>query len=144
MEVKCTVSLGGLEEALNQVGPKLAKSHLRKALKAGMKVLQEDAKSRAPVDTGALRDSIKTLVVLNANKESGRATVGPTQDPGLKKDGQSYSESPALYGMFVEFGVPSRHIERQPFMRPAFDAQADAVVQKFADTLRDGLEEAAT
>jgi len=142
MDVRCEVRLNGIEEMLNQIGPKLAKSHLRKAMKQSMMLIEADAKARAPVDTGSLRDSITTVTVLNANKESGRASVGPAMTPGLKKSGNDPTQDPGFYGRLVEFGVPKRNIQKQPFLRPSFDAQAENVVAKFAEVLKEGLLEA--
>lgn len=141
MDVTCTVNLNGIEEKLNEIGPQLAKKYLRKAMKAGMQLIVDDAKAHVPVDTGALRDSIVSVATLSAKQDSGRCAVGPSQDPGVKKSGQDFDQSPALYGMLIEFGVPSRHIERVPWLRPAFDAQADNVVVKFVEVLAEGLAE---
>jgi HK97 gp10 family phage protein len=141
MDVTVTINLNGLEEKLIQLGPKLAKSTLRKALRESSKLFVEGAKSRAAVDTGDLRESIVSKVTMKGNEEKGIATVGPSMIAGLK--GSAYTQSPGFYGRFVEFGVPSRQIPPAPFLRPTFDADGDKVVAKFAEVLRAGLEEAA-
>lgn len=140
MQVTCTVSLNGLEGKLNELGPKLARSHLRKALKAAAEIWVVDAKSRVPVDTGDLRDSIRSLVVTSASQEMGKASVGPCMSPELKKSGGDTSQDPGVYGRFVELGLDSRKMKRTPFLRPAYDSKGDAVVAKFVEVLAEGLE----
>ena len=61
--------------------------------------IEADAKSLAPVDTGALRNSISTTI----SNGGLSAEIGPT----------------ASYGAYVEFGT--RRMSPQPFMRPAAD-----------------------
>jgi HK97 gp10 family phage protein len=51
------------------------------------------------------------------------------------------SQSPGVYGQFVEFGTDK--MAAQPFLRPAFDATADRVIELFAEKMREGLAEVA-
>jgi HK97 gp10 family phage protein len=141
--VVCRVDLHGTEEELIAVGPRIAKRLLRRALRVVGQLWVEDVKSKVPVDTGALRDSIQFKIRTNSREDGGSVTVGPTFDTtkGIKKKG-STSQSPGVYGMFVEFGVKSRQFPAQPFMRPVFDADAQKVVDLFAAKLREDLEEA--
>jgi HK97 gp10 family phage protein len=133
--------LEGVEDALSQAGPKLAKRALRKALMAGGQVLVDAAKDRAPVlkdptshrQPGELRDAITMQVKLSAKEESGTVHVGPEYK---KSEG---SQSPGVYGMFVEFG--SLHNPRpEPFMRPAFDDAAPRAQEAFTEVIRDAVE----
>ena len=143
VEIKATVLLNGLEEKLQTLGTKLAKSAMRKALKAGGQILLDEAKLRAPVDTGALRDSIDMKVSTNTKAESGTVTIGAKLDQVVRKAGGDQSQTPGVYGMFVEFGVPSRNIAAKPWLRPSFDSKGEAAVEAFVNALRDGLVEVA-
>lgn len=87
-----------LERASGQVGGGVA-SELRKA---GQEV-EKDAKSLAPVDTGALRDSISTNAEGDGRFALMTVEVGPTVD----------------YARLVEYGTSDT--SPQPFMRPAFE-----------------------
>jgi HK97 gp10 family phage protein len=141
MEVKVDVRLNGIEEKLEQLGPKLAKSHLRKALRDAAKIWEIEAKVRAPVDTGALRDSIQTKIRMSPRQDRGSASVGPMMGTaGAVKDS---SQDPGVYGKFVELGLKSKQYPMQPFLRPAFDSRSQQVLDKFVDVLREGLTEAA-
>lgn len=139
--VTVKVDLHGTEEELIAIGPRIAKRLLRRALRVVGQLWVEDVKRNVPVDTGALRDSINFKIRTNPREDGGSVTVGPTyiSGKGTKAKG---SQSPGVYGMFVEFGVKSRQYPAHPFMRPAFDADAQKVVDLFAAKLREDLEEA--
>ena len=132
--------LKGVEDALAQAGPKLAKHSLRKALKAGGDLMVASAKSRAPLlkvatkrrQPGELRDSIGMKIALSAKQERGTVTIGPLKDKAKGKD------SPGTWGMYVEFG--SVHGAAQPFMRPGFDTASQAALDAFTEVIREGVE----
>ena len=132
--------LKGVEDALAQAGPKLAKRALRRALKAGGDILLASAKSRAPLlkeatkqlKPGDLRDSIGMKIALSAKQERGTVTIGPLKDKAKGKD------SPGTWGMYVEFG--SVHGAAQPFMRPGFDTASQAALDAFTEVIREGVE----
>ena len=134
------LGLKGVEDALAQAGPKLAKRALRKALRAGGEVMVDAAKGRAPVlkqgtpqrKPGELRDSIGMVVKLSPTKESGTVRIGPLRDKAKGKN------SPGIWGSFVEFG--SVHGAAQPFMRPGFDSSKEAALDKFTEVIRAGVE----
>lgn len=140
LEIKI-VGLEGVEDALAEAGPKLAKRALREGLKAGAEVFIEAAKANAPVlkegtpqrYPGELRDSIIEKTVLSSSAGSGEAIVGPEYK---KQDGE---QSPGVWGRFVEFG--SIHGDAQPYMRPAFDSEKDRALDAFAAKMREGVEE---
>ena len=109
--------LKGVEDALAQAGPKLAKRAMRKALKAGAAKFVADAKARAPIlktptknrRAGDLRDAITSVIKLSPKQESGRARVGP------KYTGKG-ADDPGVYGLFQEFGTkdsPAKVVEQR-------------------------------
>jgi HK97 gp10 family phage protein len=134
------VGLKGVEEALSQAGPKLAKRAMRKALEAGGKVFVARAKERAPIlkkqtphrKPGDLRDAIMQDIKLSPKQEFGRARVG------LKHDKEKGNQSPGVYGLFVEFGT--RHMAAQPYMRPAYDEAKDTAESVFTEEIRKGVD----
>ena len=100
------------------------------SVKASVKLIENAAKAKAPVDTGALRDSITSSV-----DESGKTVVGQV-GPNVH------------YAMYVEFGTGIRGaaspgagagpynpswpgMPAQPYMRPAIDENRDAVKELF-------------
>ena len=135
MNITVEVSgLKGVEDALAQAGPKLAKRALRRALKAGADKFTADAKSRAPIlkiptanrKAGDLRDAITSVIKLSAKEEYGTARIGP------KYTGKG-SDDPGVYGMFQEFGTKTD--PAQPFMRGAFESEKDAALSVFTEVM---------
>ena len=134
------VGLKGVEDALSQAGPKLAKRALRKALVAGADLFEAAAKKNAPIlaraspnrRPGELRDAIDLTVKLSGKQESGVARIGIRRGKG------NGSQSPAVWGSLVEFG--SIHGAAQPFMRPAFEQAKTRAQEVFTDEIRKGVE----
>ncbi len=100
------------------------------SVRASVKVIEEAAKAKAPVDTGALQASITSSV-----DDSGKTVIG-TVGPHV------------FYAPYVEFGTGIRGAASpgagagpyspswpgqpaQPFMRPAIDEHRDAIKELF-------------
>lgn len=82
---------------LRQLGPRLAKKAVGQALRVGAKIIQQEAEARVPVDTGALRQSIRVRV----GKVRGKKEIKIIIITG--KDDNAFSGS-EYYGAFIEFG----------------------------------------
>src|SRR5665213_209052 len=134
LKFSCKVDLSGIEGKLIELGPKLARKGMRKALSQVGKYWVGEVKSRVPVDTGELKDSVIARVSTKKGGSAGKVSVGP----GYSGKG---SQDPGVYCKFVEFPMKKRPLyPTQPFMRPTFDATADKAVQLFADSLKEALE----
>jgi HK97 gp10 family phage protein len=139
MKIECKVDLSGFEGRLIELGPKLARKSMRKALTSVGKFWVGEVKSRVPVDTGALKDSIISRVRVKKGGTEGKVSVGPGYTVSNKV--RDTSQDPGVYGMFVEFPMKNRPTyPTQPFMRPTFDSTADKAVEIFADSLKEALE----
>lgn len=141
MELKVDVKgLQGVEEALEQAGPKIAKRSLRHGLSEGGQVLLSAVKGLTPVAKkgtpqrrpGELRDAMTTKTTLSTKGQSGTTVVGAEYK---KEDG---NQSPGVYDRFVEFG--SIHGAAQPHMRPGFDQAKGAALDKFTAVMREGVD----
>jgi len=121
---KVKVSLEGGKEIARRLRAMdtAASAILMKAAKAGGEVALEDAKRNCPVDTGALRDSLKMSE--NTSKPT-KADVKIDYDKTLK------------YGTFVELGAKGR--PANPFMREAVDENIDKINKTIAETLADAV-----
>jgi HK97 gp10 family phage protein len=142
-EFECTVTgLEGLKERLAQVGPKMARSLIRKAMTAAAQPLIDAAKAAAPVAVdntpqrvpGELRDSIGAKITVRPSRSAAYAQVGPAYDA---EDGK---QSPGVYGLFVEVGSVNNPVPK-PFMRVAFDTASGAALEAFAESLNENLPE---
>jgi HK97 gp10 family phage protein len=93
-----------LAENLKKINRTAQGRALREAAKQGAEVIVQEAKRRAPVDTGTLRDSIRSKFV-KRRSDSVTVEIGP----GPK----------GYYGYFLEFGTSK--MAARPFLRPAMD-----------------------
>lgn len=103
MSVSLTVSVRidtAIIDALSAAAPAKAKAAVMK----GAFMIEGDAKQMAPVDTGALRNSIES--------EEGQGISAVVHD-GVE------------YGIWQELGT--RKMAAQPFMIPAMEKNADAI-----------------
>jgi HK97 gp10 family phage protein len=121
---KVKVSLEGGQKLVKRLKAMdtAASAILMKAAKAGGEVALEDAKKNCPVDTGALRDSLKMSE--NVSKPT-KADVKIDYDKTLK------------YGTFVELGARGR--PAKPFMREAVDGNQDKINQAITETLAEAV-----
>jgi HK97 gp10 family phage protein len=135
------LGLKGVEDALANAGPKLAKQALRKALKAGGDVFLESVTEKCPIakeDTpqrkaGELRDALTTQIKLSAKEENGTVHIG------VKYDKAEGNQSPAVYAGFVEFGSVNNP-QPKPFLRPGFDSAHDQAQEAFTSVLKEAVD----
>ncbi|MER5171591.1 HK97-gp10 family putative phage morphogenesis protein [Thioclava kandeliae] len=135
------------------------KAVLRRALKKAAEPMRKAAETNAPVDTGELEGSIKlgTKVVNEVGRSAYAATMkaGGTKSEAVgamraarraaKASGAtSFVElfmgptKEAFHAKFVEFGT--RHMAPDPFMRPAFDAEAENTIHRLGPILMAEIE----
>jgi len=98
-----------LEKKMKQLSDVARKDAKQEALYASSVVVQGDASSRAPVDTGNLRSSIDYEVGTD------NADVFAT----------------ANYAEHVEYGTSN--MAAQPFLRPAIDGSKNNIIKIFSD-----------
>ena len=127
-----------LQDFLNQLPAKIEQNVMRSALRAGAKVIADEAKVRVPVgDSGLLRDSIRVSTRARKGRVSASAKAG---------------DKKAFYWRWVEYGTAAHEIRpkngkslffsglfselidhpgarAKPFMRPAFDNKANEAIQ---------------
>lgn len=91
------------------------------ALEKGVSEIVADAKSRCPVKTGTLRDSIQALS--NQDKTEYKISADAKTEKGF------------LYGQIVEFS-PYRS---RPFLYPAMDARRQEVIDNIIGAIREAI-----
>lgn len=96
------------------------KAAVRQAMRKAAKPIIDDAKSNVPVDSGALRDSIKIGSTLN---KSQRKQARSTKEKGAVTQYLGSGGKGARHSHLVEFGTVDQ--PAQPFLRPAWDAGRD-------------------
>lgn len=124
-----TEGFAELDRALGQLGKATGRNVMRRAGIAALEPVAEEAARRAPELFGDLRDSI-TASTKRPRRHRKRSEVevymGPTNLP------QAHLQ---------EFGT--RHHGPQPFMRPAWDAGKDQVLDDLKQSLGDEIMKAA-
>lgn len=118
---------GSIAKAL----PKVASQIVRKAALD----IQAQAASRAPVDTGFLKNSIYTQTDHSTYKGGDKALpeIPPPED-----DQAAHVAVAAEYAIYVNYGT--RYMPAQPFWEPALDAVKpgfDAALSAVEDKLRE-------
>jgi HK97 gp10 family phage protein len=127
------IEITGADEiikALDELGPKVEKKILRKAVRKGLKPLLDEAKARAPEDTGKLKQSL----TIRAAKSRKRGTIALEVRPNERKfDGEFY------YPAVVEYGRSD--LEPNPFMAESFKAKADEAKDVALEEIKRGIDE---
>jgi len=129
--------LDKLKENLDRFPIEIAKAGLREALAAGGAELLREAKSLAPVDTGALKQSVGMKITQDKGLDTNIVSIGPR----YKKKPKDGKKSPGIYGLFVEIGTSK--MAPRPWLRPALQAAKDRAVRAFAVKLKTVVDKAA-
>lgn len=136
-----TVKIEGLRElarALEQFPQRLGQNVLRGAVNAGARVIRDEAKTQAPVETGTLKRSIYTKRI---REESG--TLVQTYFVGVRRGKQYRSlttktgkdrSMDAYYAPFVEYG----HFTRRSGGRLRFTNRGQRNNQQLSDEVQSG------
>jgi HK97 gp10 family phage protein len=127
-----TVKVEGLREvdaALGQLGKATGRNVMRRVAVARLQPIAEDMRDKAPVDQSDLRDSI-IVTTKNPKRNRKRSQVEAHAGPG--RHPQAHLQ---------EFGT--QHHGPQPFVRPAWDAGKDELLEGIADALWTEIEKAA-
>lgn len=149
--------LSGLLQALKALPPEIASKGggpARVALAKAAKLIRDDARARAPVDTGATRDNI----VMKRDSRPDRFGVNERYTVGVRGGASKYANNRrnrrkgragqvretagnTYYWRFKEFGTAKMAAE--PFIRPAFDANAERALQLIGSELEKAIARAA-
>jgi HK97 gp10 family phage protein len=113
--------LSDLQEALRELPDATAKNVLRRVGRKVLEPIAEDARRLAPVDEGDLRDSIGVSTKLSRRQRGQHQKDGPDDVEIFAGAG------PHPQAHLQEFG--SEHHPPQPFMRPAWEAGKDKLLE---------------
>lgn len=106
---------------------------LLKVLMSGAKLIEDDAKSRVPVDTGWLKGGIYSAYGQQKNRRK------PSVIGGVNYSWTSGAANYAPYAHILEFGSVTH--TAQPFFGPAIKAQRQAIANRIKDGLQKILDE---
>lgn len=150
--------LDGVLDALKALPREVAGKNggpVRVALAKGAKRIRDRARQLAAVDTGAVRDNIvlkrdrspqrsganeRYLVGVRGGSQTSYADTKRNRRKGLV--GQKYEKAGrTYYWRFLEFGTANA--PPRPFLRPAFEQEAQGVLDNIGDDLRKAIASAA-
>jgi HK97 gp10 family phage protein len=114
-----------ISKRLKELGPRVARKHGQKAVREGLKPVLAEARRQVPVDTGALKRSLR---IVNLKRRFGGVVAAQVR-------------SLAPHAHLIEFGTVK--MAAQPFLRPALDSGAQRVFDVLGRQLADGLEKEA-
>lgn len=142
--MRTTVSISGLkelDEALGQLSKATARGVLRRV---GLKALQpvaDTARALAPVDEGALRDSIGVGTKLT-RRQAALHRKAVRSGESEKSFWEGFAGAGGLpQAITQEFGTVNHG--PQPFLRPAYDANKDRMLETIKRDLGDEIQKAA-
>lgn len=121
------IGMTAFQEQLKELELTSQKQVLTAAAKAGALIVRDQARRRAPRDTGDLAGGI-TMRVSAKQTDVHEATVDVGPD---KKQ---------FYGFFQEFGTA--HNRKQPFLIPSLEDNRDQITQAMTDEMIQAIERA--
>jgi len=128
-----------LDRKLRGLAPRARRRIVRNAVKAALGPVEAEAKARAPVRKGELRDEIGVVRDLRTKS---RKTIG--YEVAIKGSDGSPMVKHTKSGqrVFVPYAVEFGHSRApaHPFMRPAFEAKGPGALAKCLALLRAGIE----
>ena len=155
MELQHVKGLAELSAALKELPQRIARNALRQSVAKGAAVIRDEAKTRAPVSSGAPRPGEplpgtlrRAIVIKHDVKRSSLVSqtyvVAVRHGKRYRNRGKKGNRSQdAYYWRWVEFGTVK--MSARPFMRPAFETKKEAAVQEIARVLAERLmQESAT
>lgn len=117
-------------DILKEIGDQTIEA-AKQETKRQAEIIAADARQRCPVDTGALRDSIKV-------KPSKDGLVCRISANARNSKGKAWPNF--AYGQVVEFAPPGKG--GRPFLYPAFDARKDAAQEAIYNAVQRAWREA--
>lgn len=111
-----------LDDALRELAGPAARRAMRKGMRQGANVVRDEAKARAPKDTGNLKKSIRT----RERREEG----------GWMRYAIEVRRR-AFYGRFLEFGTSK--MAAKPFLRPAAENKTAEAVERMRDAMGEAV-----
>jgi len=140
---------GGRElgQFLQGLPVKVEKNILRAALRAGVNEFKAEIKQNVPVDSGALRSSVKVSVKSKRGTVYAQVKVGGKKAPhahlvefGTKPHKIRAKKNHALaFGGAVIQEVDHPGAKPHPFVRPAFDSKSQAAIAATGNKIRERL-----
>ena len=116
-----------MERLLKLLPERVAERVTKNALRAGARVIRDEAKDRVPVDTGDLRDSVVVRSPTRGQRKRGAALVVV-----------GFEKPVSRRAHLTEFGT--QHQPAQPFLRPAVDEGGNKAIDAIGKNMGRGID----
>lgn len=124
-----------LQQQFKLLPLKVQKKILRQGMRKSGKLVRDEARRLVPVDTGALKQSLKVRAAPGKRGTFGiRIMTGERSELGIDPDAQGY------YPAAVEFGTKTQ--PAQSYLRAAADAKREEVFALMRESVNAGIREA--
>lgn len=141
-----TMNLTGfkeLAESLRELGPRVARNTLRRAVAAGATPIRTRARERAPKDTGEMAKDIQIKREKTEGPHVASYSVFVRTGKKSRLSGRARNvEKNSWYWRLVEFGTVK--MAAQPFLRPSFEELKESSVKIIGEKLDEGIQAEAT
>lgn len=143
-----SITITGIDETIAMLrdAPRdIAAAGFAKAGRAAGNVIQAELERRTPVDTGELKKALRVDVELDAQLRGVHVSAGFGKQ-GYKANWVEYGHKISRARLGKRFGNIEHYLSGKgfvpahPFMRPAFEASAQASVDAFAESLKQTVE----
>lgn len=138
--METVVSIEGMQELMrsSRAVDEAVRRILGEAVKAGADIVAQDARARAPVDTGALRRGIKAEITWDKNKS--KAFAGAGMDKDMNDTFVKYSSNGKRYYYPASIEYGTKNAPARPFLRPALEHNKARVKQEVTDRIKRAME----
>lgn len=145
--------LAAVQDQLKAISNELSAKVLPQAMRAAFRRVQKTARELVPVDSGDMREAIRIAAGKPKTTRVDAAVVGikiaamtakakqARVAAAVFNEGQTKRLPPSRRWHFIEMGT--KHQAPKPFLRPALDQNAQAVVDDMAGQLRKKIAAAA-
>jgi HK97 gp10 family phage protein len=140
-----TVEIKGLEDLekkLYDLPTKFARRAMREAIAPAIELWRSEISTRAPrtgkYATGFMASEVATRITTSSREQAGTGMVGFTRKQNPARH-EAHVPSAANEAFWYEMGTV--HQPARPFIRPAFESKASAVLDVFTSKLRQLLNE---
>jgi HK97 gp10 family phage protein len=140
------MNLTGFKElaaALRELGPRVARNTLRRAVSAGAVPIRDEAKVRARKKTGEMARDIQIKREKDTKGEmSAKYSVYVRTGKKSRLSGRARGvDKNSFYWIFQELGTSK--MPAHPFLRPAFESRKEEAVKTIGEKLDEGIQKAA-
>lgn len=126
--------LSELRGRFSELPNRLMKNVLKSSLRQAANVVKDEAKSRVPVSSGALKSSIR---VISRRGSPTSVLMSVVAGDLTGKQQSKFGQKSAFYALFVEKG--SVNMAAHPFMKPAIESKAQAAIDVMVQAIGDKL-----